>query len=125
VNPRVLSAVGVLCWRWETYYKSCVLENDGKYNTVDPDGADVGPALQYRNRVRTFPSYGASRYLFVYLVDEPMHECRCESNENSEWDDKVRPRRSVQLLCEGPSDGVAVKRLNLQPAPDVVSHRVK
>ena len=53
-EPRVLSAFGVLCWRRETYYKTGVLNNNRKYNTVDPDGADVRPALQYRNRVRTF-----------------------------------------------------------------------
>ena len=63
--------------------------------------------------------------VFVYLTDEPMHECHCKPNENPEWDDEVWPRRSVQLLRERPSNGVAVKRLNLLPAPDVVSHRLE
>jgi hypothetical protein len=54
MNQRVISAVDVLCWRWETYHKTGVLDNNRKYNTVDPDGADVRPTLQYRNRVRTF-----------------------------------------------------------------------
>ena len=54
MNQRVLSVVVVLCWYWETYHKTGVLDNERKYNTVDPDGADVGPTLRYRNRVRTF-----------------------------------------------------------------------
>lgn len=90
----MLSAASVLYWRWETYYKTGVLDNDRKYNTVDFDGTDVGPTLQYRNRVRTFHHMARVEslcYLFVYLIDEPMHEYRCESNENAEWDDEVRP----------------------------------
>ena len=45
---------GVLCRRGETYCKTSELEYDRKYNTVDPDGADIGPTLQYTNRVSTF-----------------------------------------------------------------------
>ena len=48
----MLSAVSILCWRWETHQKTGVLDNERKYNTVDPDGTDVGPTLQYRSRVR-------------------------------------------------------------------------
>lgn len=68
----VFSAVGVLCWRWETYYKTGVLDNNGKYNAVDPDGADVGPTLQYKNHVRTF--HHTAR-LAIYLFTLLMSQC--------------------------------------------------
>ena len=105
-----------------THQPSRILENEGQYDTVDLDGTNVWPTLGRHRQNRT--RYTAVS-LSIHLVDEPMYDCYREPDENSHGDDEVRPRRTIQLLRERPSNGITIERLHNLPAPDIIASWVQ
>ena len=52
-----------------------------------------------------------------------MHKRRSKPDEDAHGDDEVGPRWTIQLLGEGPSDGVGVECLYRLPTPDIIPSR--
>ncbi len=54
-------------------------------------------------------------------MEQPLNRGRNDSKDKTNWNDPIWTTKRVQILRQGPCDGVTVQALNRLTAPDVRS----